>query len=81
MALKTEIIYFKNEDLFLQKVDAVQSSGMLNLKISNKDFGVRFRINVGKVSNNQVIEYCTHLIAFLAKDDERTCARLILVTR
>ena len=81
MPLKTEIICFKNEDLFLHKVNAVQSSGMLNLKISNKDFGMRFRINAGKVCNNQVIEYCTHLIAFLTKDDEKTCARFILATR
>ena len=50
-------------------------------EIGIREFGERFWINAGTVRNQQVVDYCSHLIAFLAKDDETTRALITLATR
>ena len=50
-------------------------------EIGENEYGERYWINAGTIRNQQVVDYCSHLIAFLSKDDAVTRALISLATK
>lgn len=73
---ETNNIRFKSLPTLRDDIDGKPTS-----EIGVNEFGERYWINACTIRNQQVVNYCSHLIAFLSKNDETTKALISLATK
>ena len=75
--------YAEENNIRLNSIPTLRDDidGKPTSEIGVSEYGKIYWINAGTIRNQQVVDYCSHLIAFLSKDDAVTRALISLATK